>query len=139
MTYSKCETCGMGSLGGEQWLAEHKCPDPYPQEVAQSMWDTLVIPGGAAMHPRTKARLQMSWPGTSSQGRSDASAKLCYVATREIEQVREALLSDAVVMAAWERVLDGIQPEDVLPDLRGQKRTREIIEAALDTLEHPVA
>lgn len=59
--YSKCEVCGMGSLGGEKWLAEHECPDPYPQEVAQSMWDMATVPGGAPVHPKNKARLQMSW------------------------------------------------------------------------------
>lgn len=67
LNWTECEVCGLGCLierGSSQdvqWHEKHECPPPYPQEVAQSMWNTLVVPNSAPMHPRTKARLQMSW------------------------------------------------------------------------------
>lgn len=70
MTYAECQICGMGGFGGEEWLAKHECPDPYPQEVAQSIWDTLVFPG-SIVHPKTKARLQMSWRAGYAKSREE--------------------------------------------------------------------
>lgn len=52
-----------------------------------------------------------------------------------LEDLKKRLLSDEVVHAAWEAVLEGIQPEDVLPELRGEARTREILEAAIKAAE----
>jgi len=47
-----------------------------------------------------------------------------------VEEFKKRLLSDESVLAAWEAVLEGVQPEDVMPDLRGQRCTREILQLA---------
>jgi hypothetical protein len=57
---TRCKVCGMFSLGGLTWLRSHTCPDPFPPEVAQSMLDTLTVPG-SVWHPMMVARATMSW------------------------------------------------------------------------------
>jgi hypothetical protein len=64
--WTECEICGLGCVvergttRGQEWHQAHECPEPYPQEQAQRVWDTLVYPG-SIVNPRTKARLRMSW------------------------------------------------------------------------------
>lgn len=60
MAWVQCKVCLMGSLGGVSWYRRHKCPEPFPPDYAQAMWDSL-IGSGAIVHPETKARLLMSW------------------------------------------------------------------------------
>jgi hypothetical protein len=65
--WTECEICGLGCVverdtnRGTEWHEKHECPEPYPQEAAQNMWDALAVPGGPPVPPRTKARLRMSW------------------------------------------------------------------------------
>lgn len=56
----ECKICGMASIGGLSWLRSHRCPEPFPLESAQAIWDSLTA-SGTIVSPRIKARLVMSW------------------------------------------------------------------------------
>jgi hypothetical protein len=60
MCWTKCKVCGMGSLGGIDWYRRHECPEPFPPESAQTVWDS-VVGSRIPVSPTMKARLQMSW------------------------------------------------------------------------------
>jgi hypothetical protein len=51
----------MGSFGGIEWLRKHECPPAFDRAVAQGVYDAHVYPGAPPMHPKTKARLVISW------------------------------------------------------------------------------
>ena len=60
LCWTECKVCGMSGLGGIDWYRQHQCPEPYPRSQAQALWNSLLFPGNI-IHPKTRARLQMSW------------------------------------------------------------------------------